>query len=509
MWLRELEDREKTIQSVLETSARLNPDAIALSWKDQQITYRQLLDLVTTMTHFLQSEGIAPNDTVVLIFQSTLSCIIAFLALARLNTRVIPLEPETTSYNLESIFEDIPFTAIVGERSKIVQVTQPFTNRDYSIIDVANLPESTGILSGTVHAVTVSPDSVFLYHYTSGSTGKPKAALHSQANLVKGGMIYKQTFRIHPEDRILLTVPLAHSFGMIGGLVASLVSGSRLVLIERFVPRTVMEILSKEKITILIASPLIYAVLARITLDTSPDLSKLRVCLSSGARLSPSVAEGFRNRYGKMIFQVYGSTETGAITAHYPRDGAWPESSVGCPLKGVEVRIVDDNGHDLPPNKAGNILVMTSTMFTGYHGYEATVGLIQNGWYITGDVGWVDSAGHLYLSGRKDTFINVGGKKVNPHEVEEVLLGHPMVKEALVYGKDAGTAGEQVQAALVLSGEVSVNELIQFCRERLAFYKTPCQVKVVEVLPKTRLGKVRRNEQPTRNTGSAADNKGC
>lgn len=494
MKFKELGGHEQTIQFVLEASAHSYPDAPALQWKDIRLTYRQLMDNVANMAQSLQSRKIASNDTVVIIFQNTPSCIVCFLALAWLNTRVIPLELESTSYNLESILGDIPFTVVLGEGPKIVQLAQPFTQQNCSFIDVADLLETTHTSSSPIYAQSVSPEDVFLYHYSSGSTGKPKAALHSQANLVKGATIYEQTFQLHPDDRILLTVPLAHSFGMVAGLMASLISGARVVLIERFVPRRVVEILSRERITMLIASPLIYDLLTRISLDTPPDLSELRICLSSGSRLLPRVAEQFKNRYEKTVFQVYGSTEMGIITAQYPRSEAWPESSVGCPLKGVQVRIVDDNGHYLPPNKIGNILVVTSTMFTGYHGHEeATTRAFQNGWYVTGDIGWVDNAGHLYLSGRKDTFVNVSGKKVNPLEVEEVLLAHPMVKEALVYGKDAGSAGEQVQAAVVLRSEVSVNELIQFCRERLAFYKVPCQVEFVETLPKTTLGKTRQN----------------
>jgi len=452
------------------------------------------MNSVAGMAQYLQDQGVTSDDKVVLFFRNTPASILYFLALAWLNVKVIPLEPAVSSaHNLDLIFREVPFIAILGDHPEIARSAQTLAKQGCSFINMANDVMSLHGSAILINVESVSSEEVFLYHYTSGSTGRPKAALHSQANLVRGGIIYKQTYQLWLEDSILVAIPLAHSFGLVAGLVASLVSGSRLVLVERFVPRLVIETLAKEGITVFVAVPFIYDLLARCHLRETPDLSMLRICLSSGAPLLPSIAKKFKHRYHKQIHQVYGTTETGVIAAQWPWKEAWPEGSVGYPLMDALVRIVDEDGKDLPTKKPGILLVKNSTMFMGYHKHgDATAKAFQEGWYITGDIAWQDDMGHLYLSGRKETFINVGGKKVNPLEVEEVLLAHPMVKEAIVYGGDAGSPGEQVRAAVVLRGQVLVSELVQFCRERVAFYKVPCHIEFVAALPKRSLGKTRR-----------------
>ena len=492
---RELGGHNLTIRSVLESATQLHSERPALQSEDVRLTYRELTNSVASMAQYLQRLGITADDTVVLFLGNTPSCVLCFLALAWLNAAVIPLEPEasSSSYILNLIFRDILVTAVLGERSNTAPLRHAFMHRARAFINILDLPVDSSTVLSRFHDEPIPFERVFLYHYTSGSTGEPKAALHSQANLVRGGIIYKQTYQLRPQNSILVAVPLAHSFGMVAGLVASLVSGSTLVLARRFIPHQVVETLAKEEITVLIAVPFVYELLARCYLRETPDLRALSVSLSSGAPLLPDVAGRFRDRYHKPIYQVYGTTETGVIAAQWPRSKEWPQESVGCPVMDVLVRIVDEDGVDLPANKVGTLLVKNSTMFSGYYKHpDITTKAFQEGWYITGDMAWLDTARHLYLTGRKETFVNVGGKKVNPYEVEKVLLGHPMVEDAVVYGEDAGSGGQEVQAAVVLRGEVSVSVLMQFCRERLPSYKVPSHVEFVATLPRTSLGKVRR-----------------
>lgn len=480
----------RTIRAVLETSVRMYSNRIALQFGGERLTYHQLYDHVTNVACHLKVLGITPDDTVVLLFQNTPACVIGFLALAWLSTSVIPLEP-ASPYELESTLEDAKFSAVLGCDLTLSRLKSLRCRYDCSFIDIMELLPRPCV--GLIPSEPLPSDRAFIYHYTSGSMGKPKAALHSQVNLISGGIIYRQTYHIQPEDSILAAVPLMHSYGMGGGLASSLVSGSRLVLVERFVPNQLVQTLSAERITILLAVPFMYDMMARCHLRGTPDLSALRVCLSSGARLLPDVAQCFRNRFHKPIYQIYGSTETGIIASQWPRDQGWPEHSVGCPVMGSYVRIVDENGRNLPASEVGSLLVRTPAMFAGYSNHpDATARAFQDGWYVTGDMAWQDVQDCLYLIGRKDTFINVAGKKVNPLEVEEVLLCHPKVREAVVFGSDAGSGGECVQAAVVLRGEASEAKLIAFCRERLAPYKVPGHIESSSELPRVGLGKVRR-----------------
>ncbi|CAG0955970.1 partial fatty-acyl-CoA synthase, partial [Anaerolineae bacterium] len=386
----------------------------------------------------------------------------------------------------------------LGSDSALAQLRHFFTQYNCAMITADELFIEHHPSGDLIHTKLDSSKKTFVYHYTSGSTGRPKAALHSQTNLINGGIIYKQTYRINSEDSILAAVPLLHSFGMVAGLITALMSGARLVLIERFIPQRLVKTLAEEKITILLAVPFMYDLMARCNLLKVPDLSALRVSLSSGGQLLPDVAKKFRERYHKPVYQVYGCTEMGVIAMQWPNASEWPEHSVGCPGMGISVRIVDENGRDVLAKEVGNLLVKTPAMFAGYFGHpDATAQAFQDGWYVTGDMAWQDDQGRLYLAGRKDTFINVGGKKVNPLEVEQVLLSHSGVKEAVVFGSDAGSGGEQVYATVVPVGQVSETELIAFCRAHLAFYKVPSHIEFVKELGKTGMGKIPR-VQPQR-----------
>jgi long-chain acyl-CoA synthetase len=481
-----------TMRAVLEQSARQYGDLPAVQVGDVRLTYRDLCEQAGAIAGHLARQGITSNTPVVLLFHRTPASILCFLALGWLNARVIPLEPETAAHELGWIADDIPFAALVGEQPALLRLSQS-GQRAYATLDAAALAMAARSATASISAAAATPDPVFLYHYTSGSTGKPKAALHTQANLINGGLIYRQTYQLRPGDTIFAAVPLAHSFGMVGGLIAALVSGARLVLAEQFLPNRIPVTLSAEGARVLLATPFIYDLLARSSLRELPDLRALQVCLSSGGPLSPQVAARFTERYHTPIYQVYGCTEAGAIAAQWPRSEAWPDRSIGSPLPGVHVRVVDEDNREVPPGEVGTLLVRTPAMFLGYHNHaEATAWALRDHWYSTGDMARRDESGHLYIEGRKDTFINVGGKKVNPYEVEEVLLAHPQVQEALVYKQDAGDAGEYVRAAVVPAGPVSADELIRFCRERLAAHKSPAQIDCVPALPKTSIGKVRR-----------------
>jgi long-chain acyl-CoA synthetase len=481
-----------SIRTILETRAKMYPNRTALQLGRQQLTYSHLQEAVVSMAAHLKVSGVTPDDPVVLLFQNTPTCIIAFLALAWLNAGVIPLGPEVSCHELEAIFDDISFGTILGEKKKLARLKKSFSQPGCSFVDPGTLMMKPRNLSVVIDAEAAPSDRMFVYHYTSGSTGEPKAALHAQSNLINGGFIYQQTYNITAKDSILGAVPLYHSFGMVAGLIAALLCGSRLVLFERFIPHQVMKTLANERITILLAVPFMYDLMTRCYLPDVPDLGALRVCLSSGASLSPHTAKQFEDKYNRSIYQVYGSTETGVIAAQWPNGHNWPAESAGCPLRGVQMRIVGEDGQELSPDESGHLWVKTPAMFAGYlNRIEVTQRVFQDGWYLTGDMARQDNNGYLYLVGRKDTFINVGGKKVNPLEVEKVLLSHPLVKEAVVFGSDAGSAGQQVQAKIV-GRNVSAVELLAFCRDQLAFYKVPTRIEFLTDLPKTSLGKVRR-----------------
>lgn len=482
-----------TLWAMLEASADAHAERIAVQAGPIQWTYQQLWQEVNQLSQQFRGQGYATDRPVALLFENTPTCVAAFCALAHIQASVIPVGPETSAYELDQLCESTPFVAVFGSTAQLTRLRRDRTTPPpYRL---SNLTQRHAVPSPHVTSddPPAAPDRPFLYHYTSGSTGKAKAALHEQSALINGGVLYQQTYDVSAADRFLIPIPLAHSFGLITGLITGLLSGARVVLIDRFIPNQIVQTLAAEQITVLLAVPIMYDLIARCSLPVIPALPALRLCLSSGAPLLAEVAQRFQERFQQPIYQVYGSTETGGIAAQRPAHPGAPPQSIGRMLPGVEARIVDEHGQLVAPGASGMLLVKTPGMFAGYFDHpDATARAFQDGWYVTGDTARLDAEGWLSLVGRKDTFINVGGKKVNPMEIEEVLLSFPSVSEAVAFGRDVGPGGEQVQAVVVVREVTTEDALIAFCRRRLAAYKVPAQIDFLSELPKTSLGKVRR-----------------
>jgi acyl-CoA synthetase (AMP-forming)/AMP-acid ligase II len=349
------------------------------------------------------------------------------------------------------------------------------------LIGLAELGAGAGPDGGGACAAGGDPDVLQL---TSGSTGEPRIAVQSLGAVLRGGGIYRDRYRLSPADQVLVSVPLAHSFGLIGGMAAALVSGACLLTLTRFSLSGIQSGLDAGA-TVLLGTPMVYELVGS-ALPRS-DGRALRAALSSGGALSQRTRERASASLGCAVHQIYGSTEMGLVASQFERASPWPEGCVGLAGPGVTWRLEpDDSGEE----GGGRLLVRTSTMFRGYAGHVATA-MLADGFYDTGDRARVDGAGHLYIDGRKDTFINVGGRKVNPERIERLIGEHPQVREVAVYGVEAGDA-EEVHAAVVPAASLAIEDLLAWCRSRLSAYEVPHRVRLLEELPRTGLGKVDR-----------------
>lgn len=325
------------------------------------------------------------------------------------------------------------------------------------------------------------PADVPVLQLTSGSTGEPRIAKHGLASCTRGGLLYRDLHRYTSTDAVLLPVPMAHSFGLVGGVAAALVSGAELVMLPRFGLRAFYDGLACGA-TVVLGTPLLYRMVAQAgpTVDRAP-----RVALSSGGPLADDVAEAAARRLGTPVREVYGSTETGLIACRHDRAEPWPAGSVGATAPGVTCWSVPDE-----ESGGERLVVRTSTMFEGYldPAGGSVVDAPGNG-YDTGDLGTVDDAGHVFLAGRKQVFVNVGGRKVNPRRVERLIRGHAAVDDVHVFGLEED-GEEVVHAAVVLASGGSAAEVMRYCRDRLAPYEGPHRLHVVPRLPRTGMGKV-------------------
>jgi len=328
---------------------------------------------------------------------------------------------------------------------------------------------------------------------TSGSTGEPRLARQPLANLLRGGAIYQGMYGLTADDEILAAVPYAHSFGMVAGLFAAIVSGASLTTFTGFSPRGMREAVAGGA-TVVLGTPLVYELVNR---TRGSSRSAVRLALSSGGPLAPAVGAAAQDRLGVRIFQVYGSTETGVIACQRPRAEPWPVGCVGLPAPGVQLRLtappcgqLDDD----PEDAGSELRVRTATMFDGYLG-GLPVPYDEWGYYRTGDMAAVGRDGCLHLMRRKESFINVGGRKVNAARVQRLMSDFPAVVDAVVYGVET-VGGEEVRAAVVLVGDGGTGPLLAHCRSLMDSYEVPHQIHVLPRLPRNGMGKVDRSQLP-------------
>jgi len=419
-----------------------------------------------------------------MVFLNTPPCVTTFLALTLIGAHVVLLDSDTAA-NLQTLVGAIGAVPLLCPSELI----ERFANTPASarmLVDIDMLLEAEpSCIAGAPISSSIPDYQTYVYHCTSGTTDCPKVVVQSQHNLINGAQLYCGTYGITLDDALLVAVPFSHSFGLVAGLAAALLGGARLLLLDRFVPVQVLSMLEREGVTIVIGTPWVYELLLSVRSPLPTELPTLRVALSSGAPVPQALGEHFARCFGTMIYEVYGSTETGIIAAQWPRPGGWPTRSVGKPLDGVRVRIIGESGSDVPTGSTGQLMVQTPAMFLGYLAGPQAGGASQE-WYETGDLAWQNAEGDLFLVGRSPLLIRYHGHTINPIEVETVLLSHPQVQEALVY------ANEVLCAAVVAEDEVTADVLLALCRAHLISSKVPESIIFVSELPKGELGKLRR-----------------
>jgi long-chain acyl-CoA synthetase len=338
--------------------------------------------------------------------------------------------------------------------------------------------------------------------YTSGTTGKPKGAELTHDNLRRNADVSARTLmQLGPGDVVMGCLPLFHAFGQTCGLNASIGSGATLTMISRFDPKKALQVMSRDRVTVFQGVPTMYSALLAAHDPDAYDTSTLWVCASGGAALPVEVLRAFEATYRCEVLEGYGLSETSPVaTFNHPGRVRKP-GSIGTPVERVDIRLLSDvdtaGDTDVAPGEVGEIAVRGHNVMKGYYGKpDATAESIKDGWFRTGDLGRVDEDGYYYVVDRKKDLIIRGGFNVYPREVEEVLYEHPAVAEAAVIGIPHTELGEEIGAAVALkaSGNATPEELREFVRERLAAYKYPRVVWLVDALPKGPTGKILRRE---------------
>jgi long-chain acyl-CoA synthetase len=333
--------------------------------------------------------------------------------------------------------------------------------------------------------------------YTSGTTGKPKGAELTHDNLDTNVEVVTELFGLTSDDVILGALPLFHSFGQTCGLNAAVKTGALLTLLPRFEPAKALEVLQRDDATIFEGVPTMYGALLHDPGREGADLSRLRLCVSGGASLPVELMRGFEEAFDAIILEGYGLSETSPVASFNHPDRDRKPGSIGTPIRGVEMKVVDEDDNDVPAGEVGEIVIRGHNVMRGYwERPDATEECMKGGWFHTGDMAKVDEDGYFFIVDRKKDLIIRGGYNVYPREVEEVLYEHPAVREAAVVAVPHDELGEEVGAAVALKDgeDVGADELKSYVKEQVAAYKYPRHVWFVDELPKGPTGKILKRE---------------
>ena len=497
----------------LRSSAARLPDKAALvvrptSGGASSITFAELDANVDKAAAGFQQLGLATGDRVALMLGNGTSFVEAFFGALRAGMVVVPLNITYTASEVAQILADSEAAAIVvGEsfHDRLGGMAETLPSLQHVIVAGASAPPMGSqtwrqFLSsaGDVQPVEVAADDLALLPYTSGTTGAPKGAMLSHGNLMANQDQMAQTrLSVVERDVVLCVLPLFHIYALNVAMAFSLARGATVLLMERFDPLQTLEAVSSQRASIVIGAPPIYIAWINTPGVENYDLASVRFAVSGAAPLPKRVLERFESELGLVIWEGYGLTETAPLLTTVAMGDRPVPGSVGSPVPGVELRLLDDRGADVRPGDPGEVVVKGPNVFSGYwHQPEATAEVLtEDGWFSTGDVGIIDG-GNLYLVDRKKDMVLVSGFNVYPREVEEVLFRHPKVAEAAVIGTPHPYTGEAVKAVVVLrpGEEADADDITDFCRRYLARFKCPEVVEFVDALPVNPSGKVLRRE---------------
>jgi len=492
--------------------------AVAFRYEGSSVTYGQLRHRAAAVQRSLAARGIEPGERVALVFPAEPGFAVGYLGVLRAGLVAVPLNPQSPLAEIGRELVAIRVSLVLMGQAQADQLRSAIEGLGYDVATLAELGAAVDDEGAPSQAdaaaepapplVDRDPDDPAALLFTSGTAGFPKAAVLTHGSLLANieQMELRVGLAVTADDVGILVVPPFHILGLNAVLGVQLFAGGELLLVERFEPASFLRAVAEARVTILAGVPQLFAALA--DLDARGDeLSSVRLACSGAAPLPIEVAERFEQRFGIRIHQGYGLTEASPAVTFPDLDAAWAPLSVGIPLPGVEVRIVDTDGDDVEPGDPGEILVRGPNVFAGYfEDPRATAAALdRSGWLHTGDIAVMADDSSLTIVDRSKDLVIVSGFNVFPAEVEAALASHPAVAEAAVVGVPDVEHGEAVRAYVVPvasawpeSAErpegVSEQDLVQHCMRCLARYKCPSVVTFVRELPRGLQGKVLRRE---------------
>ena len=527
---------KRPLYSLLTDSSKLHPDNVCLHYQGRNFTYAQVDELSSRFATALASLGLKRGDRVAIFLPNTPQLVFAYFGVLKAGGVLVMCNPVYKERELEYQIRDSGAEIIVASRTvakgldlyrslegcrsrvplrhvvttSLTDYLPPLKKRLAGLVGIKDVARADTV--DFVKLVASNPpaesyaqvdpvNDVALLQYTGGTTGVAKGAMLTHYNLVSNAVYGAFLFPVTEKDVSLSVLPLFHIYGMTVTMNMPMAVGATVVLLPSFHVEEVMKTIQKTKVTLFSGAPAMY-----IAINSKPNASEfnlrsVRACMSGGSALPPAVRKKFMSLTGGNLVEGYGLSETSPVTHVNPlTNGVVKDGSIGPPFSETDARVVDldDSGKVLQVGEVGELEVKGPQVMKGYWNHDdETRAVLRDGWFLTGDIAKMDGDGYFYIVDRKKDMVNVGGFKVYPREVEDVLFEHPDVREAGVVGIPDEFSGEAVKAFVVLkdpSKKVTEEEVIDFCQKRLAKFKAPKKVEFVQELPKTLIGKVLRRK---------------
>ncbi|HEV8589164.1 MAG TPA: acyl--CoA ligase [Pyrinomonadaceae bacterium] len=479
--------------------------AISLAGNGLPVTYDQLRQQVDALVEELSRLGLEKRDRIAMALPNGLEVIASFLAASTVGTAA-PLNPAYTRDEFKFYLEDTGARALIVP-SRGADEAKAAAGDDILLIE-ADIDRDGRVRCSSKGKLSArssdhAEEDIALILHTSGTTSRPKRVPLSHTNLTTSARNVAETYQLTPEDVSLCVMPLFHVHGLVASTLATLFTGGTVVVPSKFNPLSFWSTVRESGATWYSAVPTIHQVLLSRTKGTRPaGAEQLRFVRSCSAALAPPTMADLEARFGVPVLEAYGMTEAAHQMASNPLPpGARKPGSVGRGTA-VEIAILNEAGDILAPSATGEVSIRGANVFGGYEGNPAAnAESFSNGWFRTGDQGYLDEEGYLTLVGRIKELINRGGEKISPREIDETLLTHAAVAEAVSFGIPDRVYGEDVAAAVVLKESATEKDLIDHCRSKLAEFKCPRTIYIVETIPRTATGKIQR-----RNVAAAITN---
>lgn len=476
------------IESIANSSQAKN---IAYVYESVSSTYDELILKTNCYAKELINRNIKKDDKVAILLGNSPEFIQAYLAVLKLGAIAIPLNPAFTETELIYILNDANVKLIISKEEqevKLLSVKSSCPNCEH-VVAIEQVNQKNSTVSFTSPVFSENDPAVILY--TSGTTGNPKGAIITHRNLIENVKDFSSMIKLHESDKMIAVLPMFHSFCLTICVNMILLNGATTIIVPKFNPIELVDIIKNEKATLIAAVPTIYNYINQLSNVSAEDFTSLRACISGGSSIPIELLQSLQEKLHLNILEGYGLSETSPVLTFNPYGGLCKPGSVGIDLPSVKTKIFNESGEEVLVGELGEVVAKGPNVTMGYYNkVEETEKAFTNGWFKTGDIGKKDEDGYLFLLDRKKDVIITNGYNVYPREIEEQLYKHPNIIEAAVVGKPDLLVGESVCAYIVVNQDVKEEEIKNFCLTYLIHYKVPKHIYFVAELPKNSTGKI-------------------